>query len=192
MALIDDPEKAKKIIKRINRDILLSAREQCKRGIDALKISAPYAGAGFISREMYEEFEVPAEKEVIDMVHREFGIPCYIHTCGAIGDRLDLMLETGADGLECLDPPPIGTVNLEEASRIIGNRGFIKGNLDAVNDLRNVTAEQLLEIVEKKLAIGRKHPGGFILSTACSIAPDVPPENIALLCKAVDLEQELQ
>lgn len=48
-----------------------------------------------------------------------------------------------------------------------------------------VTAEQIMEIVEKKLAVGRNHPGGFILSTACSIAPDVPPENIALLQKIV-------
>ena len=188
MALLDDPEKAKEVMMRMNRDTLISAREQCKRGIHALKISSAYSGAGFISRQMYEEFELPIQKEIIGMVHREFNIPCYIHTCGAIGDRLDLMLETGADGLECLDPPPIGTVDLAEASHFLGNRAFIKGNLDSVNDLRGVTTEQVLEIAAQKLAIGRKHPGGYILSTACSIAPDVPPENIALLRKAVDMD----
>ena len=186
MALLDDPEKSKEAIERFNQHSIFLAREQCRLGIDALKISCAWAGAGLISRKMYEEFVLPTKKVLIDTVHREFGIPVYIHTCGAIGDRLDLMAATGADGLECLDPPPIGTCDLQQACDILGSRAFIKGNLDSVNEMRRVTPQQVLETARRRLEIGKKHEGGYILSSACSVAPDVPEENLMILHKAVE------
>jgi len=185
MALLDDPEKSIQAIERFNEQSIFLAREQCRLGIDALKLSCAWAGAGLISREMYETFVLPTKKKLIDLVHREFGIPVYIHTCGAIGDRLDLMAETGADGLECLDPPPIGTCDLKQACDILGSRAFIKGNLDSVNEMRACTPEQVLETARKRLEIGKKHAGGYILSSACSVAPDVPEENLKILYEAV-------
>ena len=185
MALLDDPDKAREAIERLNQVSVFQAREQCKLGIDALKLSCAWAGAGLISREMYEEFVLPTKKELIDLVHREFNIPVYIHTCGAIGDRLDLMAQTGADGLECLDPPPIGTCDLQQACQILGSKVFIKGNLDTVNEMRNCTPETVVETVRKRLEIGCKHKGGYILSSACSVAPDVPEANVEILYEAV-------
>ena len=186
MALLDDPDKSREAIERLNEVSLFYARQQCRLGIDALKLSCAWAGAGLISRQMYEEFVLPTKKTLIDLVHREFNIPVYIHTCGAIGDRLDLMAETGADGLECLDPPPIGTCDLAQASEILGGKCFIKGNLDSVNEMRNCTPEQVLETARKRLEIGKQHKGGYILSSACSVAPDVPEENLMILHKAVE------
>lgn len=176
---MDDKGKSKEIISRINQNCLVYAIEQCRKGIDALKLSSPFAGAGFISADMYEELVLPYEKVIIDTVHRDFGIPCYIHTCGAIGDRLELMLESGADGLECLDPEPLGTVSLSDAVDRIGSRCFIKGNLDSVNELTK-SPEEVRKIAKERIAIGQK-ANGYILSSACSVSPDVPPENIVAL-----------
>ncbi|MEN6386719.1 MAG: uroporphyrinogen decarboxylase family protein [Phycisphaerales bacterium] len=179
MALVDDPDKSIQIMQVMNQKVIRQARAQCELDIDALKLSSPIAGAGFISRQFYKSFVLPFEKEVIDTVHKEFKIPCYIHTCGAIGDRLDLMLETGTDGLECLDPPPLGTVDLAEAVETIGSKVFIKGNLDSVNELIK-SSEEIREIVLKRLEIGSRAKG-YILSSACSVSPKVPPENIVIL-----------
>ncbi len=179
IAIMDDKGKSKEIISRINQNCLVYAIEQCRKGIDALKLSSPFAGAGFISADMYEELVLPYEKVIIDTVHRDFGIPCYIHTCGAIGDRLELMLESGADGLECLDPEPLGTVSLSDAVDRIGSRCFIKGNLDSVNELTK-SPEEVRKIAKERIAIGQK-ANGYILSSACSVSPDVPPENIVAL-----------
>lgn len=190
VALLDDPAKAKFAMAGLNHTVVSHAKEQCRRGIDALKLSSPFAGAGFISRNMYDEFILPYEKEVIEAVHREYDIPCYIHTCGAIGDRLDLILKTGTDGIECLDPPPLGTVQLDKAVQELGSKAFIKGNLDSVNELKDTTPEQVLEIAKKRLKIGQTHSGGYILSTACSIAPEVPLQNIKILQKAVSIQGE--
>ena len=80
---------------------------------DGDDISSAFAGAGFISRQMYREFVVPYEREVATSIGNQ-GIPSYVHTCGAIGDRLELLCRAGVSGIECLDPPPLGDVDLHD------------------------------------------------------------------------------
>jgi len=108
------------------------------------------------------------------------GVPAYTHTCGAIGDRLEIMIAAGVSGLECLDPPPLGNVELEEAKRRVGRNVFIKGNIDPVHTLLAGTRETIENDARRRLRIGMPG-GGFILSTACSIAPHTPRENIEIL-----------
>jgi uroporphyrinogen-III decarboxylase len=48
------------------------------------------------------------------------------------------------------------------------------------------SGEEILEDLKRRIVIGKKW-NGFILSTACSIAPQVPKENILLLNEAVNL-----
>jgi uroporphyrinogen-III decarboxylase len=186
MALLDDPEKSHKIMDRMNKTVLVEALTQCKRGIDAMKLSSPFAGSGFISRKMYQEFVLPYEKEIKKTIYEGFGIPSYIHTCGAIGDRLDLITNTGTQGIECLDPYPLGDVDLEEAIEEIGSKVFIKGNLDSVNELQFKTVDEVKKIAKKRIEIGKKCEKGFILSSACSVAPGVSQEKIKVLYAAVN------
>jgi uroporphyrinogen decarboxylase len=94
-------------------------------------------------------------------------------------------MASGVSGIECLDPPPLGDVELEEAKLAIGARGFIKGNIDSVNTLLRGTPEEILADARRRLEIGRQG-GGFILSTACSIAPHVPAGSILILREAVE------
>ncbi len=139
---------------------------------DAILISSAFAGAGFISRQMYREFVIPYERRVTDAVRR-LGIPVYTHTCGAIGDRLDLMAETGTDGIDTLDPPPLGTVDLRQAKAEFGQRLFFKGNLDAVHEMLYADDAQFEQAVRQRIEIGS--PGaGYILSSACSVRAHVP------------------
>jgi uroporphyrinogen decarboxylase len=151
----------------------------CATGIDAMKISSPFAGAGFLSRKFYSRFVLPYERRLARKI-RDRGVHVYTHTCGAIGDRLDLLLEAGVSGIECLDPPPLGNVELSEAKRVMQGRAFIKGNVDSVNVLLHGTHDDVVRDVSERLRIG-KEGGGFILSTACSVAPGVPPERLVLL-----------
>jgi uroporphyrinogen-III decarboxylase len=148
--------------------------------VDAVLISSAFAGGGFISPDQYVEFVLPSEKKVIDGIKKEYDIPVYTHTCGWIGDRLDLMLETGTNGIDTLDPPPLGNVDLAEAKQILRNKAFIKGNIDPVNTLFKGTPELIHRDVIDRLTIGKKG-GGYILSTACSVSPHTPPENIMML-----------
>lgn len=185
MAILDDPEKAKACLERLTEGAIDLAKKQAKHGVDAVLISSAFAGAGLISRQHYEEFVLPYEKKIIDGVKKEHTIPVYTHTCGSIGDRLDLMIATGTNGIDTLDPPPLGTVELEEAKKILSGKTFIKGNIDPVNTLLNGTQEQIKEDVKWRIGVG-KPDGGYILSSACSVAPSTPPENIELLSELAE------
>ena len=185
MALIDDPGKVKACLDRLADGAAELGRRQAAGGVDAVLISSAFAGGGFLSVSQYEEFVLPCEKKVIDEIKKEYSIPVYTHTCGKIGDRLELMLATGTNGIDTLDPPPLGNVELKEAKKILAGKAFIKGNIDPVNVLLQGNSKSVTENVEATLRIGMSG-GGYILSTACSVSPHTPPENIELLSKIVD------
>jgi Uroporphyrinogen decarboxylase (URO-D) len=183
MGLLDYPEQAKLVLAHFTKLLKKFTVKMCDTGVDAIKISSPFAGAGFISPDDYTEFVFPFEKEIVQTIRKK-NVHVYIHTCGAINDRLELIFESGATGIECLDPEPLGNVELSDAKNRIGSTGFIKGNIDSVNLLLEGTADEIKLDTKKRLEIGS--PGsGFILSTACSIAPNVSKENIQLLNKVV-------
>jgi uroporphyrinogen-III decarboxylase len=98
----------------------------------------------------------------------------------APGDRLELLAETGTMGIDTLDPPPLGNVELAEAKRRIGGRLFIKGNLNSVALLAYQTKAEVIAEAAHCLRVGRPG-GGYILSTACSVAPRVEPWKLELL-----------
>ncbi|MBI4428575.1 MAG: hypothetical protein HY562_05600 [Ignavibacteriales bacterium] len=184
MGLIDDPGKAKMILDHFTGLLVNLAAQMCDVGVDAIKISSPFAGASFISMDFYKNFVLPYEQAIAERV-RSRGIHVYTHTCGVIGDRLELMFDAGVSGIECLDPPPLGNVELAEAKRRTKGRGFIKGNIDSVNTLLFKTKPEIMEDARKRIQIGKKD-GGYILSTACSVAPYVEGERLLLLREAVE------
>ncbi len=184
MAMITHPYKCREILIRYATATSKHVREQIDAGVDAVNFSAPWTGQNFISLEMFESVIAPAHKIIVD-VCREKNIPCYCHTCGSINDRLELIIDLGFNGLECLDPPPLGNVELEDAVRRIGDRAFIKGNIDPVNILLNGSPSKVRENAIRTLEAGMKAKG-FILSTACSISPATPPENLDVLYEVVE------
>ncbi len=114
MSLLDSPQLCRQLLERFTQLVAAMVRCYAPHRPDAILISSAFAGAGFISREMYREFVASYERRVVEAIH-EFRIPAYTHTCGAIGDRIDLMAQTGLDGIDTLDPPPLGTVDLARA-----------------------------------------------------------------------------
>jgi uroporphyrinogen-III decarboxylase len=185
IALIMEPDKCKSILGKFTLGILDLAVKMCDKPIDAIKISSPFAGMGFISSEQYMEFVLPFERRIIEAI-RAKGVHVYVHTCGSINDRLEIMRESKTSGLECLDPIPVGNVDLEDAFERIGNDLFIKGNIDSVNTLLYGDDEKVVSDVKQIIETGKRKGKGFILSTACSIAPMVTKERLLMLSELVD------
>jgi uroporphyrinogen decarboxylase len=185
MAMLTDPDKCKEILMRFTKPVIGHLQKHFDDGVDAICTSAPFTGQTFISIEMYEQIIAPVQKIIVDECKTN-NVPCYCHTCGSIDDRLELIIDVGFDGIECLDPPPLGNINLEDAVRRIGDRAFIKGNIDPVNILLNGSVKQVREDVRNRLEIGMRAHGGFILGTACSIAPHTTPENLDVLNEMIE------
>lgn len=184
IGLVEHPDAAHTILAHFAALVAGLASRMCGEGVDAIKISSPYAGRGFLSLPFYRSFVVPYERVVARAIESR-GVRAYLHTCGAVGDRLELMFESGVSGIECLDPPPLGDVELHDARRRTKQKGFIKGNVDSVNLLLNGDGEAIRKDARERLGIG-KEGGGYIFSTACSVAPHVPRTNLLLLREAVE------
>ena len=90
-------------------------------------------------------------------------------------------------GIECLDPPPLGDVDITEAVQMLKGRIFIKGNIDPVNTLLRGDTSKVKEDVTQVLGAAMEMDG-FILSSACSVAPPAPPDNLKYM---VDLCREI-
>jgi uroporphyrinogen decarboxylase len=152
---------------------------QTRRGADAVLISSAFAGGGFISPKMYRDFVVPYERRVAEAIKATGGV-VYTHTCGNLGDRLELMVESGTQGIDTLDPPPLGNTTLAEAKSQVGEKVFLKGNMNGVELLLFTTPEEVIAHATERIQTGK--PGsGYILSTACSVPPKVQPWKLELL-----------
>lgn len=185
ISMMMNPDKCHAILKKYALGISEIAEKMCNKQVDAIKLSSPFAGMGFISSEQYSEFVLPYEK-IINEAVRKRGKHVYTHTCGSIGDRLEIMRDSKTSGLECLDPPPIGNVDLANAFERIGKDLFIKGNIDSVNSLLFADDKKAEDDVVKIIETGKSKGKGFILSTACSIAPKVTAERLGMLYELVD------
>jgi hypothetical protein len=192
MALIRDPVKVEACLDRLADGAAALARGHFAAGADAVLISSAYAGAAFISPPHYRRFVLPFERKVIALVRAAIpGAVLYTHTCGAIGDRLELLEESGTCGIDTLDPPPLGTVDLADARRRLGLRVFVKGNVDPVNTVLRGSPAACFEDARARLAVA-KPGGGYVLSTACSVPPHAPPINVLALTEAVELDGEYE
>lgn len=179
MNLLLDRVKAHALLDRLTEASITWAVAQARQGVDAVLISSAFAGGPLISTEMYKDFVLPYERRVAEAV-KTAGAVVYTHTCGSIGDRLELMIETGTMGIDTLDPPPLGDSNLAKAKLLIGQKVFIKGNMNAVELLAYETKEEVIAHASERIHIGK--PGsGYILSTACSVAPKMEPWKLELL-----------
>lgn len=179
IGLITDARKSHAFLDRLSQVSLSWTQALVNEGVDAILISSAFAGAPFLSRKLYKEFVLPYERKVTNLV-KKTGVPVYTHTCGSIGDRLDLMVETGTQGIDTLDPPPLGNGDLAAAKRDFGERLFFKGNMNSVAILDYKTEAEVIAEASSRIIIGK--PGaGYILSTACSVAPRVEPWKIELL-----------
>jgi uroporphyrinogen-III decarboxylase len=183
--LATDAARASAILERLAAPAAAWGLAQAAMGVDAVLVSSAFAGGSFISPQMYAQFVVPYERQVVDAIHASYpDMPVYTHTCGMLNDRLEQMLESHTQGVDTLDPPPLGNTTLEDAKRRIGDRVFIKGNMNAVEILTD-SREQTYARARHAVEVG-KPGGGYILSTACSVAPRVEPWKLEMLVDIAD------
>ena len=180
IATIEDPARFLALVSYFEEPCTAWARAQIRMGqLESIQISSPYAGSSFISPDAYRNIVLPSLSRLAQAIRAE-GAFSYVHTCGFLSDRLEMVASSGTDGIECLDPPPLGNVELGEAKKRVGGKVFLKGNLDSVHVLLQGTDEDVDRAVMDCLKAGMPG-GGYILSSACSVAPAVSPKRIERL-----------
>jgi uroporphyrinogen-III decarboxylase len=119
-------------------------------------------GAGsntVISPTMFKEFCLPYDKIQNKLLH-DIGLKVVYHLCGGLMKMLDLVVETGADGLETMTPPAMGgDCDLKEASRRVGDKLFFIGGFDQNAGFEKGTPEKARELVFSCFEATKDHAG---------------------------------
>jgi uroporphyrinogen-III decarboxylase len=83
----------------------------------------------YISPDIYRRHNMPHQREFVAAMKRA-GKPAILHMCGHVLALLDLIRETGCDGIHALTPPPTGNTPWERALDVLGEDLIIFSCLD--------------------------------------------------------------
>jgi uroporphyrinogen decarboxylase len=183
MALVEEPDLVRGLVDLSVEMNLAMAKEVARHGADFVFTGDDYAATErpFMSPKAFCEFFYPGLKRVIAGFH-EVGLPVIKHTDGNIRPLLDMILDSGID---CLDPiDPLAGMDIGWMKEHYSDRIALKGNVDCAHTLTFGSEQKVVEEtreVMRKAAAG----GGLILSSSNSIHSSVKPGNYLAMWNAI-------
>jgi uroporphyrinogen decarboxylase len=175
MAVILDPELVKALVDMSVDYNLEMARRIVKMDVDFVHTGddIAYNTGPFMSPEHFRELFYPGLCRVMGG-YKDLGLTVIKHTDGNLWPILDMIVDSGID---CLDPiDPQGGMDLAEVKAKYGDRIAVKGNVDCVHLMSFGTPDEVVEATKEALRKGMPG-GGYILSSSNSIHSAVKPEN---------------
>jgi MtaA/CmuA family methyltransferase len=174
MDLMVNPELCHKLLVFCTDAVKQFIDQYANEGAHIISNGDSVAGPEMVSPEMYSEFALPYEKQLVDHTH-SLGLPYMIHICGNTELILDKMPNTGLDAVELDYKTNIHLIHDRYKDSIT-----LSGNIDPSGVLANGTPE----LVEKKaielLEVYKDSPR-FIMNAGCAIPYTTPEANIRKL-----------
>ncbi len=125
-----------------------------------------YALPPLMSPTDFDEFVVQIDQGLVALVKSYPGQYAIVHSHGRVGKFLERFAEIGMDGLNVLEPPPIGDTILSDAKKRIGDKVCLIGNVQ-YDDIARGTPASVEGLVRRAIREGGPG-GGFILSPCAS------------------------
>lgn len=146
-----------------------------KAGADFVMLGDDYAykTGPLMSPAHFREFIFPVLKRAVKAIHEAGG---YVvkHTDGNIWPLLDMIVESGVDAINPLEP--VAGMDIEEVKAKYGDRVAVIGNIDCGDLLSRQSVEAVRKAVKE--CIRKASPGGgHIISSSNTIHSSVRPEN---------------
>ena len=142
-------------------------------------VGSEYASEPFLPPRLYEEYVVRYTKPVVDTI-REYGGYARIHSHGRLKHILPHIVAMGADGLDPVEPPPQGDMQLIDVRREYGQEMVLFGNIEA-SELETLPPPQFERRVVQALREGTAGTGrGFVLMpSACPYGRQISADVVA-------------
>lgn len=153
-----------------------------KAGLDVLVIEDDIADKNFplIAPDQFREFVNRYNRILVKTAHAK-GLKVVRHSDGNLWPLMDILLDTGYDGLNPLEPQ--AGMALDKVKQYCGERICLLGNIDCVDLLPNGTVQQVDAAVEKAIQ-DAGHGGGLIICSSNSLHPGVAPDNCIAMFEA--------
>lgn len=147
-----------------------------KTEYEALGMQGNIANASLIGESYFDEFILPYEKRVADVVKAN-GKAVLYHNCGVAKGLYNCYKKLDMTVFETLSPPPQGDNDLAEAKKLLGGQMVLSGNLDQVRFLKTASPREVAQKTEEIMSAGK--PGGrYIFATSDYLETGTPIENV--------------
>jgi hypothetical protein len=148
-----------------------------------------YASPPFLPPVLFKEYVVRYDTPMVASIQR-WGGYARIHSHGRLQAILDLILSTGCNGLDPLEPPPQGDVSLAYIRQRYGKELVLFGNLEA-SDLENLPTAEYEQKIIQALREGTAGAGrGFVLMpSSCPYGRELSPLAYANYCKMIEVAE---
>ncbi len=130
-------------------------------------VGPEYASPPFLPPALFREYVCRYVSPMIRSIQR-YGGYARVHSHGNLRAILDDIAAMGPDGLDPIEPPPQGDVELAYVRKNYGKNLVLFGNIEA-SDIENLPTPQFAEKVRRALGEGTSGSGrGFVLMpSAC-------------------------
>jgi uroporphyrinogen-III decarboxylase len=154
--------------------------------LDLYRIVGPeYFTPPYLAPAMFRRFGLPHVTEMTRLIHAR-GAKVRLHCHGKMGQVLDMILESGCDGIDPCEPPPDGDIALDEVKRRCQARGVsVWGNIE-LKLLEQGTPAQVRAEVQKVMAQAKKGGGFVLIPTAGPINVPLRPQTEANYTAFID------
>lgn len=183
MDMVDNPKLVHELI-----DVCLSydipAMERMVAcGVDVVVFGDDYAdkNSTLMSPKHFKEFILPGLKRAVDAAHQA-GAYVVKHTDGNIMGVLDMIVGTGIDGLNPIEPQAGMDIGLLKER--YGDRIALVGNIDCGYLLSQAPTQEVREVTRRTIEIAAPG-GGYCLSSSNSIHSSVKPENLMAMVETL-------
>ena len=179
---MDDPEIIRYTCERRVRRLAPAIEQQARLGCRGIWIEE--CMTDMISPAAFRELNLPYLQQIVEAI-RAAGMFSIYYYCGDPADRLELILESGADAISLEESKKGWEVDLAEVADFVGGRAVLLGNLDAINLLESGPEEQLRREIERQIAAGRGNGSRFIMSIGSPVTPGTSVERVRRYCELV-------
>ena len=167
--------------------VMENLRRQLRcRVVDAYRICGPeYMTPPYAPPAMFGRFMLPHVRTMTEIIHGA-GAKVRLHCHGKIGRVLDMILDTGCDGIDPCEPPPDGDIELGEVKRRAFARGVsVWGNMELKMIERGTPETVRAEV--RRIMDQAKEGGGFaLIPTASPVNAPLAPQTEENLLAFID------
>jgi hypothetical protein len=138
-----------------------------------------YASPPYLHPRLFDAYVVARDTPMVRAIQSTGGY-ARLHCHGNLSRILPAIVATGCDGLDPIEPPPQGDVELSAVRRAYGDRLVLFGNLEA-SDLENLPTPQFVHKIRRAIREGTQGQGrGFVLlPSSCPYGRELSPLALA-------------
>lgn len=165
-----EQEKIKYFLDAIHERQMFELRKILRQGLKDVifRICGPeYATPPYLSPKYYYDYVTCYLIEICKEIKEAGGI-ARIHSHGKIGKVIEQFAMTEAEGLDPIEPPPDGDMELSEVKRLYGKKFCLFGNIE-LRELEHSKNDRIDYLVKNAMEAAKEGSGFVLMPTAAPL-----------------------